>query len=519
MSGDAAAFTIGLDLGTSGAKALALDAAGHVLAVEEEDYPLIHPKPSWAEQEPDAWWQAVCAVCRRLLAQPALAGRSLAAVGLSGQMHGATLLDAAGQVLRPALIWADGRGDGELAAFADRLAPSAILRITGSLPNTSATLAKLLWLRQHEPQTLASAAHLLLAKDVIGYRLTGVYATDPSDASGTALYDIRRGEWSPELLAVLELDPALLPTVAPSGAVVGVVTAEAAQAAGLLAGTPIVAGGGDAACAALGVGLGERASAAGAREVLISVGTAGQVSLIADRPLIAPDGGVQTLSYVVPGRWQVMGAILCAGHALAWLARTLAVPADEAHSSHQRLDCLLNEAATTEPGASGLLFLPHLLGSRGPHLDSTARGAFIGLTPAHTPAHLARAVVEGVALALRECVETLRAMGFAPQQALVAGAPSRHPLWRQVLADALGLPIAIGESEHGSALGAARLAARATIGDPYQDAAPPTFVTHRPESPATQRYNDLYAVYRSASAALRPTFHALAALPRSLPPR
>lgn len=511
MPSASAPITIGLDLGTSGAKALALDATGTVLAVARARYPLVRLAPGWAEQDPAAWWRAACAALRALLRDERVARRTVAGVGLSGQMHGATLLDVAGQPVRPSLIWADERGAAELAALGASIMPNQVLEITGSLPYASATLAKLLWLRAHEPASLAHAAHMLLAKDAVRWRLTGAYATDPSDAAGTQFYDVRQGAWSPVLLAAAGYDAALLPPVLPSAAVAGTLTGAAARATGLPRGVPVVTGGGDAACAAFGLGLGERA-APGAGEALLSIGTAGQVALVVDRPLIAANGAVQTFSYVQPGRWLMAGALLSAGHALAWLAGALAGPAAAARRQTALIDQLLDEAADTAPGAAGLIFLPHLLGERGPHTEVAARGAFAGLRADHTRGHLARAVVEGVTLALRPYLDALRTLGCQVDQALVAGAPSRHPLWRQVLADALGLPIAIAQSEHGSALGAARLAACATLGDPFQSAPPHISITHSPQPAAMRRYDELYAIYQSLSAALLPTFRALGAL-------
>lgn len=513
----AAPVALGLDLGTSSAKLLALDATGVVVAATGgTPYRTAAPAPGWAEQDPGAWWRAARAECRALLADERMAGRTVAAIGLTGQMHGATLLDAANRPLRPALIWADARGAAELAELAARLAPGDLLATTGSAPYASATLAKLLWLRAHEPALFARAAHVLLAKDYVRLRLTGAHATDPSDAAGTQLYDIARGAWAPEVLASARIDPALLPPVLPSDGMAGTLTAWAARATGLPRGVPVVVGGGDAMCAAYGMGLGERAAAAGARELLISIGTAGQVAVVADRPLIAAGGAVQTLNYVLPDRWLVMGAILAAGHALAWLARAVASPRT-GRVTHMRLNGLLNEAAQIAPGADGLLFLPTLRGERGSEEGISARGAFVGLRAGHTRAHLARAVVEGVAFALRARLEAMRAAGIAVERALVAGGSSRHPLWQQVLADALDLPTDIGESEHGSALGAARLAARATFGDPFQGTPPPTLLSYDPD-PATMRlYDDLYALSQQMTTALRPTFRALGALPGASP--
>jgi xylulokinase len=514
---------LGLDLGTSSLKALAIDQAGRVLAVETASYPLMQLRPGWLEQRPDDWWLAACAATRRLLARPELAPCQVEAIGLSGQMHGATLVDAGGLVLRPALIWADARGAAELAAFSVHLAPAETLHITGSLPHVSSTLAKLLWLRAHEPAVYGRIAQILTAKDELRRRLTGAYATDVVDASGTLLFDIHERRWSPAILDALGMDVALLPPVHDSGAITGRVTPAAAEATGLAVGTPVVAGGGDAACAAYGAGLGRGpgAAAAGA-DVLVSIGTAGQIFALLDQPRIDPGGRVHTLCSVLPERWYLMGAILAAGHTLSWLARAVGdprAPESAADGARPEVGQLLAEASGVLPGADGLLFLPHLLGERSPHMDPTARGAFVGLTTMHTRAHLARAAVEGVALALRDALAVFHELGLTPGRVLLAGGGARDPLWRRVLAGVLALPVVMGATEHGSAYGAALLAARA-LGDgaaaapdgvPDAAAAHPSSVT-QPEAPAVALYDRLYAAYRPLYAALRPTVDALARL-------
>jgi xylulokinase len=496
---------VGLDLGTSRIKALAADARGRAAAVEIASYPLLQPRPGWAEQRPDDWWAAACDVLHRLLARPELDGCRIEAIGLSGQMHGAVLLDASGRVLRPALTWADGRGADALADFARLLPPQDLLTITGSLPYASSTLAKLLWLRAHEPDVYRLAAHLLLPKDELRRRLTGAYATDPTDASGTQLYDVAPCAWSSRIIAALDLDPVLLPPVLDSWTA-SQLSDEAAEATGMLAGTPVATGAGDAECAALGVGLAESAE-----EALVSIGTAGQIFAILDTPRIDPHGRVQTLCYLRPGQWHAMGAILAAGHAFAWLAGTVGVSAAE-------IGALLDEAQTVPPGANGLLFLPYLFGERTPHMDPTARAAFVGLTASHTRAHLARAVVEGVGFALRDALEAFRTLGIAPRRALLAGGPAGHPLWRQVISDALALPVTVSEVEHGSALGAARLAARACgvelydePDDPARDRDAPARVATLPQPATVALYDRLYALYRPLYSSLRETFRALSA--------
>ncbi|HEV2237444.1 MAG TPA: xylulokinase [Ktedonobacterales bacterium] len=476
---------LGLDIGTSSVKALAVTPAGTVLGVASAAHPLRQPRPGWVEQQPDDWWAAACAALRAVLARPGVAGTPVAALGLSGQMHGATLLDGAGQPLRPSLIWADGRAIPTLSPFLARLRPADLLAITGSLPYASATLAKLLWVRDHEPAIWARLVHVLLAKDSVRRRLTGTIATDHSDASATQLYDVSARAWSSAIRDALGLAASALPEIRAADTIAGAVTNAAAEATGLLAGTPVATGGGDAECAAFGARLGEAA----AGDVLVSLGTAGQVFALLDAPTIDPTGGAQTLAYVAGTRWHTLGAILAAGHTLAWLA---AVAGAEVAT-------LLAEASAVAPGANGLLCIPSLLGARGATAGG-ARAAFLGLTAAHRRAHLARAAVEGVAFALRERLEAMREMGVAAERVLLAGAPAATALWPRVLADVLALPVVPVPVAHASALGAARLAARA-LGDELAPAPDAPCVT-LPVSAHVTTYERRYPLYRATDAAL-----------------
>lgn len=489
---------VGLDVGTSSLKAIAITSAGRAVAVEQADYPLLRPRPGWIEQHPDMWWEAACAALQRLLRRRTVADSRIAAVGVTGQMHGVTLLDAAGQVVRPSLIWPDNRGIVELAEFTLRIPAKDLLSISGSLPYASATLAKLLWLRAREPDTMARAAHILLAKDFLRLRLTDDYATDPTDASGTMLFNIRERRWSARVVSALGLDPKLLPAVRASGEIAGHVTDGAARATGLPRGVPVVVGGGDAECAAFSLALERTPDAA-----LVSIGTAGQVFAVTDAPTIDPLGRIQTLCYVTPHQWHVMAAILAAGEALRWLGDVVGA---------RDLKPLLSEAGETAPGASGLLFIPSLLGDRSPRMDPHSRGAFVGLTRSHTRAHLARAVIEGVAFALRDALEALYANHIQPSRLLLTGGPTRHPLWRRILADAMALPVTATENEHGSAFGAARLAARACGDDPVSGSVPHVSAAVSPDGATVTVYDQLYQTYRSVYDALRPAFHTLDAM-------
>ncbi len=505
---------LGLDLGTSSLKALAVSSAGHVLGVESAGYPLLQPRPGWAEQNPDDWWAAACAALRRLTARPEIADCEVAAVGLAGQMHGATLLDADRRALRSALIWADSRGIPASSELFEHLSATQILRITGSLPHSSSTLAKLVWVREQQPELWARVAHILLAKDDLRLRLTGECATDASDASGTLLYDIQARRWSPAILDALGLKPNVLPPVLQATDIGGRITASAVPPTGLRVGTPVAIGGGDAACAAFGVRLGELVTdgwEAASGDVLVSLGTAGQVFALLENPAIDATGRVHTLCYVTPERWHLMGAILSAGYTLAWLTEITG----EADVSR-----LLGAAAQAPAGADGLLCVPSLLGERGDPPDRPSRAAFVGLTAAHSRGQLARAALEGVALALRAQLDAFRALGVSATRVLLTGRPAADGLWQRVLADVLALPIAVADVPYSSALGAARLAARAVGEDlpmtPVGTAADFTL----PHEPSVAVYDRAYSAYCALADALRPG-HTLAStsLSRDTRPR
>lgn len=496
---------LGLDLGTSSLKVVLADAQGRSVARASYPYPLHRPHPGWAEQSPGDWWQAVRAALAALRAQGAPLER-VAAIGLSGQMHGLVLLDGARQPLAPCQTWADARCAAEVEEIGQLIAPDRLRALTGSPASVSATAAKLLWTRRHEPDLFAVARTMLLPKDYLRLRLTGVLATDPSDASGTLLLDIARRGWSDAILAALAIPRELLPPIVESQIVTGTLLPEVAAELELPVGVPVVAGGGDAECAAVGLGVVDSDGVA-----LVSLGTAGQFFAATSRPLLDPSGRLQTLCHAVPQRWHVMHAILAGASALDWLSRALSVPS----SSMPDAATLLSEAASEPAGARGLLFLPHLNGVRLPDPDAAAAGAFIGLRPDHERAALARAVVEGVAFALRDGLDAARDLGIAIQRVRLAGGARRHPLWAHVLAGIFGLPVEMGASEDASALGAALLAAvgvsaRASLERPAtSDADVVTVIQPDPDEMA--RYDALASVYRGADLRLRETFEELAA--------
>jgi xylulokinase len=377
---------LGIDVGTSGVKAILVDAAGDVVAAAVAPLFMSTPQPGWAEQDPEAWWQASIASIRTVLAAQPRA--IVAAIGISGQMHSSVFLDAHGEVIRPALLWCDGRTTAECREITERVGGESRMRdLAGNPALEGFTLPKVLWLRNCEPDAFARLATVLLPKDFIRYRLTRTLATEPSDASATLMYDTARLRWSDEILLAVGLPRSLVPDVGGSAEVIGHVTLEAATVTGLTMGTPVVGGGADNACGAAGVG----AIAAG--EAVTSWGTSGTVLAATHEPRVDPTLRVHTFCHVVPGTWYLMGVVLSAGGAFAWYRDQLARDLVGTGEANERLNA---EAATISPGADGVTFLPYLQGERTPHRDASARGAFVGLSLAHSRAHIARDVVEGV---------------------------------------------------------------------------------------------------------------------------
>jgi xylulokinase len=425
---------VGLDVGTTGVKAVALSVGGEVEAVATRGYPLSTPEPGWSEQDPEDWWTAAEAALGEVSA-----GREVAGIGLSGQMHGLVALDASGAVIRPAILWNDQRTAVECAEIEARVGLGRLIGLTGNRALTGFTAPKLLWLRRHEPEAFARIARIMLPKDYVRLRLTGEWAIDASDASGTLLLDVERRDWSPEVLDALALSPAWLPPVLESPDRAGAVGASYT----LLQGMPVAAGAGDQPAAAVGVG----ADRPGVLSVVL--GTSGVV--LAPLPAYAHDAAarVHAFCHAVPGTWQAMGVMLSAAGSLQWFHDTLAPGTP--------FDVLVAEAEVWDPGAEGLVFLPYLAGERTPHADPDARGAFVGLQLRHDRGALVRAVLEGVAFGLRDSLDLLRALGVDATVARVSGGGARSRLWLRIVASALGVPLELTESEEGSALGAALL--------------------------------------------------------------
>jgi xylulokinase len=489
---------LGIDLGTTSLRALVVDADGTVLGQASAPYPTAQPEPGWTQQEPDDWWQACRSAVAELQAQGLLP--QVKAVGLTGQMHGSVFLDRQRRVLRPAILWNDQRTAAEAADIEGRVGLRRLIGLTGNRALTGFTAPKVLWLRRHERGLFRRLRHLLLPKDYLRLRLTGELATDVADASGTLLFDVRARRWSGEVMRLLELDEALLPTALESPAVSGRVTARAAADLGLPKGTPVVAGAGDQAAGAVGAG------AVSPGVVMVSIGTSGVVFTAAERPAIERQGRLHAFCHAVPGLWHVMGVMLSAGGSFGWLASTLG-------KSEERLSEL---AGRSPAGAGGLVFLPYLSGERTPHADPLARGAFVGLTASHGPGDLARAVMEGVAFGLRDSLELVRGLGLPVEEVRLIGGGARSPLWRQIVAGVFGLPILGLEAEEGAAYGAALLAGvGAGLWRDVPEACRAAVRTAGgvdPQPRAVPLYDELYHRYRELYPRLKDSFAALHAL-------
>jgi xylulokinase len=488
---------LGIDVGTSAVKATLVDEKGRVAGTASQAHPLATPRPGWAEQRPEDWWAATARAVRAALRAAKAPASRVAGVGLAGQMHSSVFLDGENGVIRPALLWCDGRTTEECRQITARVGEEQLARWVANPALEGFTLPKVLWLRNHEPAAFARLAKVVLAKDYVRLRLTGALASEPSDASATLMYDTAGRRWSEPLLRALELNPALLPDVGASAEVLGRVTREAAARTGLSAGTPVVGGGADNACGAAGVGL------VAPGEAVASWGTSGTVLTPTAEPRVDPGLRAHTFCHVAPDAWYLMGVMLSAGGAFGWFARELAK--DLAGADVER--ALNREAARVAPGADGLTFLPYLQGERTPHRDAAARGAFAGLSLAHGRGHLARAVAEGVCFGLRDSLEILRGLAPSIDRVLVTGGGARSAFVRRLQADVYGLPVVRVNREGGPAFGAALLAA-VGVGA-FRDlaaACAATLKRRAPEAPDRARhhaYAQPYARFRALYPALR----------------
>ena len=404
-------------------------------------------RTAWAEQDPADWWKACQQAIHAVLSQSGVHPRQIACIGLSGQMHGTVVLDKNGQVLRPSIIWCDQRGEQQCEWLNRTVGAQRLLELTCNPALTNFTLIKLLWIRENEPRIWSQVRHVLLPKDYVRFCLSGEYAIDVAEASGTLLLDVAHRRWSQELLDRVDLDAHLLPAVFESPEICARVSAEAAQLTGLLAGTPIVAGAGDQAAGAVGMGITRPGT------VSVTIGTSGVVFAATDRPALDPKGRLHTFCHAIPARWHVMGVTQAAGLSLRWLRDLFTVEASP--WSYERM---AEEAALAPPGCDGVLWGPYLMGERTPHLDPNIRAALVGLAASHTRAHVIRAVMEGVAFSLRDSLTIFSELNLPVEKIRLGGGGARSPLWRQIQADVYNHSVEILAAEEGAAFGAAILA-------------------------------------------------------------
>jgi xylulokinase len=498
---------LGIDVGTGGTRVLLIDQNGTVLASAiHEHTPFASPQIGWAEQDPADWWVACQSAVRKLLRQSSIPASEIACIGLTGQMHGAVLLDKNDRPLRPALIWCDQRTAEQCRYLNETVGPERLVELTSNPALTNFTLTKLLWVRDNEPEIWRRFRSFLLPKDYVRLCLTGVRAIDVADASGTLLLDVRHRSWSREMLDAVGLDASCLPELYESQEIVGQVTEAAASLLGLRAGTPVVAGAGDQAAGAVGMGI------ARPGDVSATIGTSGVVFAPSDAPVTDPLGRLHAFCHAIPGRWHVMGVTQAAGLSLRWFRDTFGIgfPTSSAAPREDHRDpyeLLGEEASHVAPGADGVLWAPYLMGERTPYLDPNARAALVGLAASHGRAHIIRAILEGVAFSLNDTLTIFRELAIPVREIRLGGGGARSPLWRQIQADVYGQAVEIVEAEEGAAYGAALLAGVGADVWPSVEAACNAVVRVArridPDEKATEVMLDRYQTYRKLYPALR----------------
>jgi xylulokinase len=493
-------YFLGIDTSTTSSKALLMDDTGAVVAVASSPHTLQTPRPLWSEQDPAEWWQAACISVRAALDNSGVKKEAIEAIGLTGQMHGLVLLDNTSKVLRPAILWNDQRTQDQCDEIHQRIGREKFIQITGNVALTGFTAPKILWVKENEPEIYAKVAHVLLPKDYVRYKLTGAFAMDKADGSGTVLLNLKERNWSGEVLSALEIPQSWMPPLFEGPQITGYLTPVAASATGLKAGTPVVAGGGDQAAQAVGVG------AVKPGIIGLTVGTSGVVFASTPTALIEPEGRLHAFCHAVPGMWHFMGVMLSAAGSLQWYRDTLA--------AGMSFDDLLKEAESVPPGSEGLQFLPYLSGERTPHPDPLARGAFIGLTLRHGRGHLTRAVLEGVAFGLKDSFTLIQTAGLgAIDQVRASGGGTKNPLWKQILASVLEAELTTVGVVEGAAYGAALLASVGASAWPdVQTACSKIVKTENITIPVDRQvmiYRKMYPIFRELYPTLKSTFHTM----------
>lgn len=510
-------YLLGVDLGTSGTKTVLFDEKGQSIAAKTIEYPLYQPKNGWAEQDPLDWYHAAIDSIKYVLSESKIDPKDVAGLAIAGQMHGLVMLDKDGKVLRKSILWCDARTSKQCDEITELVGKNRLIEINANPALSGFTAPKILWVRENEKEIYDQCATILLPKDYVRYMLTGVKAMEISDASGTNLLDIKKREWSSEILEKLSIDAKLMPPLIESCAVAGTITKEAAELTGLCEGTIVAGGAGDNAAAALGTGVCRDGQA------FVTLGTSGVVFAHSSKVSIDPLGRVHTFCAAVPGTWTAMSCTLAAGLSLRWARDELYTAEHEQAQKNgtDAYDLMTKEAASVPSGSDGLIYLPYLMGERSPVLDAEARGVFFGLSARHKKAHLTRAVLEGITLSQRHNLEVLHQMDIVPETLTACGGGGRSPFWRQMLADVLKCKVTTIASKEGPALGAAILAAVAAKLYPSVEAAADALVSAgadkaSPNAAEEARYDEIYALYQSLYTTMRPAFHKLATLRQKL---
>jgi xylulokinase len=491
-------YLLGIDIGTSSTRSLLLEESGTIVAIGQKEYDFDMPHPGWAEQEPEVWCNAAKETIRQVLHESNVDPKDIRGIGFSGQMHGPVFLDKSGKSIRPAIIWADQRSSEECREIYEIVGKDGLYRTVCNPVDSGFMAATLLWIRKHEPETWTNIHTVLLPKDYVRFCLTGELTTDPSDAGGTSLYDVRQRKWSEEILDVLDLPHSIFPRVINSVDIPGTVNRAAAADTGLVEGTPVVTGGNDQTMGALASGVIHEGP------VMLVIGTGGTLFTTVDAVVVDRELRMHTYPHCVPDKWHLLGAILSGGFAFKWLRNVL--------SSKQpySYDEMTQEAMTVPPGSEGAIFLPYLAGERTPHMDSFARGVMFGITVRHTRAHVIRAVMEGVVFAMRDCLEIFKSLHVCPENIIAGGGGARNPLWRQIQADILGLPVMTVKTQEKSATGAAMIAGIGTgIFHSFEEACQRTVVFGEEILPIhehTIRYEEYYHLYTSLYPKLKDSF-------------
>ncbi len=491
-------YLVGIDIGTSSTKSVLLEESGTIVAIGQKEYDFDTPRPGWAEQEPEVWWNAAKDTIQQVLQKSNVDPRDIRGIGFSGQMHGPVFLDKSGKSIRSAIIWADQRSAEECREIYDIVGKEGLYRTVCNPVDSGFMTATLLWIKKHEPETYACIHTLLLPKDYVRFRLAGELTTDPSDAGGTSLYDVRQRKWSEEILDMLDLSHSMFPKVSNSIDIAGTISGTVATETGLAAGTPVITGGNDQTMGALASGAIQEGP------VMLVIGTGGTLFTTVDSVVVDKELRMHTYPHCIPDKWHLLGAILAGGFCFKWFRNVLSA---KGLYSYDEMTC---EAAAIPPGSEGAIFLPYLAGERTPHMDSFARGVMFGITIRHTRAHLIRAVMEGVTFAMRDCLEIFKRLHVRPEKIITGGGGALNPLWRQIQADIFGLPLVTVKTQEKSATGAAMIAGIGVgIFSSFEEACRRTVAFGEETLPIrehTTRYEEYYHLYTSLYPLLKDRF-------------